>query len=286
VERYRRAHDDESTPDDEKADDNISTLKEGISENPDIEKEIRTKDSDEEEEPTLDDDEIVVDSFSKNDQNASSSSSNSSSSSIDALVPQERSEFEKCNLIFRFPDRDELSYGHYQDDNNEIPLSLDQTKIKLLPMTRATVGRIKLLPVTTSSTSFKLGKDWTRSIYDLNRNKFFYLDRNTNMLYQTRTMVSRRSAGIATTRSTCKHLGVEVSSVKDFNNSGTSLRYSSWPKQYIPGLLGYCCPLAAYYICKQLTKEQVVMLQELYHAPKAMKNGSTIFATDGTYVLP
>ena len=201
------------------------------------------------------------------------------------MVPQERSEFEKCNLIFRFPDRNELSYGHYQGDNDEIPLSLDQTKIKLLSMSRATIARIKLLPVTTSSTSFKLGKDWTRSIYDVNRNKFFYLDRDANILYQTRTIVSRRSAGIATTRSTCKHLGVEVSSVKDFNNSGTSLRYSSWPKQYIPGLLGYCCPLAAYYICEQLTREQVSMLQELYHAPKAMENGSTIFATDGTYTI-
>jgi len=178
-----------------------------------------------------------------------------------------------------------LSYGHYQEDNNEIPQSLDQSKIKKLTLTRLSIERMKKLPVTTSVKSIQLGKDWTKAIFDLNRNKFFYLDRNTNILYQTSTLVFRKSAGLATTRSACNNLGVQVSSVKEFNNSSVCVRYSSWPKPYIPGLLGYCCPLAAYYICEQLTREQVAMLQELYHAPKAMENGTTIFATDGTYTI-
>jgi hypothetical protein len=79
--------------------------------------------------------------------------------------------------------------------------------------------------------------------------------------------------------------GIVVSSIQEFNNVGTSLGYKCWPRERISGDKGCCAPIAAYYICPELSFSDIETLQKDFHEELSIKGNNSVFVTDGTYAI-
>jgi hypothetical protein len=67
------------------------------------------------------------------------------------------------------------------------------------------------------------------------------------------------------------------------NNVGKCFEYKDWPRDPVSGERGFCAPIAAYYICSDLSVNVIEKLKTEFHEELSISESSSIFVTDGTY---
>ena len=79
--------------------------------------------------------------------------------------------------------------------------------------------------------------------------------------------------------------GIKVSTITEMNNVGKCFEHRDWPRESISGVKGCCAPIAAYYICFDLSVNVIDRLKTLLHQELSISESSSIFVTDGTYKI-
>ena len=191
------------------------------------------------------------------------------------------SPFSEFNLCWRWKTRNSLIFGKVPVSHKNNLLEVPTREIKLVDIDELRLAELVDLPIVVDE---KQGpKNWVTYLYEKKSPNFWYFNRHNGTITRTSTRCALR--GGFTTRNLAASQGIEVSSIQEFNNVGTSLEYKSWPKERISGDKGFCAPIAAYYICSELSFSDVETLQKGYHQELSIMGNSCIFVTDGTYAI-
>ena len=112
---------------------------------------------------------------------------------------------------------------------------------------------------------------------------FWYFNRHTGTLNKTSTRCTSR--GGFSTRNQAALNGIEVSSIKEMNNVGTSFENKCFPRERISGEQGFCAAIAAYYICSDLSLAAIENMKLKFHEELTISETTKIHVTDGSYQI-
>jgi len=147
-------------------------------------------------------------------------------------------------------------------------------------LTEKQLAEINKLPIRITQNQGK--KPWTKYLYELNSDNFWFYDRqDPEKLYKSNSKVRLR--GGFQTRTQARLAGVVVTDEKGLNDTGRSISYGTWPRPYIPGHQGYCILLSVYYLTNTFSLTALEELKELYHTEEKLAQGESVFLTVGTY---
>ena len=77
--------------------------------------------------------------------------------------------------------------------------------------------------------------------------------------------------------------GIKVSTITEMNNVGKCFEHKDWPRESISGEKGGCAPIAAYYICFDLSVYVIELLKTEFHEELSLSDSRSIYVTDGSY---
>jgi hypothetical protein len=184
--------------------------------------------------------------------------------------------FSEFNLCWRWKGRHSLVFGKvtvtHKNNLREVPT----TEIKLVDISEVRLAELVDLPIVVDKNQCQ--KKWVTYLYEKKSPFFWYFNRHNGTITRTSTRCALR--GGFTTRNLAASKGIVVSSIHEFNNAGTSLEYKCFPREIISGDKGCCAPIAAYYICPDLSISVIETLQKDFHEELSIKGNSSILLCD------
>ena len=198
---------------------------------------------------------------------------------MDAWAAVDWSTINDFNLCWRWKSSGILKFGKvtvtHKNDLLEVPLST----IRLVEFSDERLAVLVDLPIVVDENQGQ--KKWSAYLYEKRSQFFWYFNKYKGTIIRTGTRCA--ITGGFTTRHLAVSQGIEVSSIQEFNNVGTSLQTKCWPRERISGEKGCCAPIAAYYICPDLSTTAIETMQNDFHEELSIDGNSSVYVTDGTY---
>ena len=187
---------------------------------------------------------------------------------------------ESWNIVWRYKQSKSLHWGKLPLIEDKRPKSISLGGWPTWTyLTDKQLEEINKFPIKITESQGK--KTWTKYLYDLNSDNYWFYDRTEQKMYKSRSKVRLR--GGFQTRAQARLAGVVVTDEKGFNDAGRSISYGIWPRPYLPGHHGYCLLLSVYYVTNLFSLTALEDFKELYHTEEKLAQDKSVFLTDGTY---
>ena len=152
-------------------------------------------------------------------------------------------------MCWRWKGRHSLVFGKVTVTHKYNLREVPTTEIKLVDIREVRLAELVDLPIVVDVNQGQ--KKWVSYLYEKKSPFFWYFNRHNGTITRTSTRCALR--GGFTTRNFAASKGIVVSSIQEFDNAGTSLEYKCFPRERILGDKGCYAPIAAYYICPDLS---------------------------------
>ena len=189
------------------------------------------------------------------------------------------SSFTEFNLVWYTRAMSSLHFGMTPVKHKRTLPNVDAVEIRIVELSDDRLAEIANLPLEVDKG--QKGVKWTNYLYSKKNGFFWFFNRHDGTIKKTST--SCRLRGGFLTRNQAAMNGIKVSTITEMNNVGKCFEHKDWPRESISGEKGGCAPIAAYYICFDLSVNVIELLKTEFHEELSLSDSSSIYVTDGSY---